>query len=408
MGVEFRWEEGEYRTPLVSPPPPRRWPRRLLLIVGCLLLLALAVAGVVLWNRAQAGLRAARSDLQAVVDAELAALQRGDQEVYLSLQDFNNRQWYRFQEIYLKGLQQAGEDEVSKQIGALRIVDLDLAGDSAWVEVEYELEGVPYRRVQFYRLTAGHWRRTAPDERYWGERREAETTHVRFIYRQREEEIIQSVREEAERFYQQACADFGLPVYGQQVTFEFQPVAKTSPALTSRGYFFVPSPLLLGVRADGQPDGELLAGLAHSIALHLAVEKSGFYVQQPGPGGNWVLLNGIVAREVEQRYSGAALPAQWQQWLQEAAAQNDLPPLSSLWPPYEFDSEREGGLAFAQAESAVAYAVERGGRTVLPALLDALGRKLPAEETFQAALDMSLADFEAGWREFVLNSYPTR
>ena len=405
MSVEFQWQEGEYRTPLVPPPErPRRRLRRVLLIVGSLLLVAVAVAGVILWNRAQVGLRAAQSDLQAVVDAEVTALQRGDEEVYLSLQDFNHRQWYRFQELYFSALQRAEEDEVGKQISELRIVDLDLDEDSAWVEVEYELEGVPYRRVQFYRLTAGHWRHTAPDVRYWGERKESETTHVRFIYRQREEEIVQSVRDEVERFYQQVADDFGLSTFGHHLTFEFQPVNEARPALYSQGYFLVPSPLLLGVRADGQPDGELLASLAHSVALYLAIEKSGLYVRQPGPGSNWVLLNGIVAWEVEQWQPGSALPAPWHEWLQETAAQDDLPPLSALWPPYQFQTDRDGGLAFAQAESAVAYAVERRGREVLPALLDALGRKLSPEETIEAALDMDVATFEVGWQEFLQQS----
>lgn len=127
MGVEFHWQAGEAQTSLVPPPqPPRRRLRRVLLSAAGLVVVLLIVGGAILWNRAEYGLRAAQADLQAVIDAEVGALDRGDEEVYLSLQDFNNRRWYRLQELFLSALLRADKDEVSKQTGERCIIDLDL------------------------------------------------------------------------------------------------------------------------------------------------------------------------------------------------------------------------------------------------------------------------------------------
>lgn len=224
---------------------------------------------------------------------------------------------------------------------------------------------------------------------------------MRFVYHEREEEIVHLVRDEIEALYQQILTDFRVSSPERRLTFEFQPVAEQQPASYSEARFVVPSPLLLGVRDDGQADEQLLASLAHSAALYLAIEKSGLYVRQPGPGSSWVMLNGVVAWEVEQWWPGNVLPARWHDWLHEAAVNDDLPPLTSLWPPHEFQTDRDGGLAFAQAEAIVAYAVSLGGLDTVPDLLDALGRKLSPEETIESVLGLDLATFEAGWQDQV-------
>jgi hypothetical protein len=405
MAVEFRWQEGERRAELVSPPPrKRRNLRRPLMIVATVLLLVLVAGGLILWNRARHGLRAAQADLQAVVDAEVTALQRGDEDVYLSMQDYRDRQWYRFQQLYFDALQRTGDSSAPEQLGGLQVVDLDLRDDLAWVEVEYSWREAMHRRVQFYRLTGGHWRRTSPDVRYWGGREESATQSVRYVYHEREEEIIASVSDQVEQLFQQAQRDFGLSPPVPQITFEFRPVAESMPALYSQGHFLVPSPLLLGVRADGAADADLLASLGRSVVLYLAMERSGLYVREAGPGSSWLMLNGVVAWELDEWRPGSALPASWYLWLQEAASSDSLPPVASLWPPLRLDTDRDGGIAYAQAKSVVAYAVELGGRGTLPVLLDALGSKMTAAETVQSALGIDLATLEVGWKRFVQQS----
>jgi len=91
VGADCRWQDGEEQSWLVQPPERRsRWLLRIVLPVVGLVAMALLIGGGILWNRAQRGLRSAQADLQAVVDAEVAAMQSGDEEVYLSLQDFND------------------------------------------------------------------------------------------------------------------------------------------------------------------------------------------------------------------------------------------------------------------------------------------------------------------------------
>jgi hypothetical protein len=402
MATRYHWQDGDADTDIVPlpPTPPRRRPRGAL-IVGAVAVAALAIAGAVVWQRAEHGQRAAQSDLQAVVDAEAAALQRGDEEVFLSLQDLSQRQWYRDQELYWDAVQRASEEEPRAEVGDLAITEVELRDDRAWVEVQYTLDGVPYRKAQFYRLLDGHWRHTAPDARFWGERREIDTPHLHFVTNEREEPIVRPVAEGLEMLFEQVRSDFVLQDMTRQVIFEFQPVAEAGPALYSEAHFVVPSPLLLGVRCDGHLDTDLLASLAQSVGLFLAIEKSGLYVREPGPGSSWAMLKGVVAWEIEQRLAQSVVPAEWTRWLQGAITRDTLAPLAGLWPPFEFHTERDSALAFVQAQSVVGYAVELRGMEVLPVLLEALGAKLSAEETIRAAVQMDLAAFEAAWRAHI-------
>jgi len=180
-----------------------------------------------------------------------------------------------------------------------------LREDHAWVEAEYDLDVVPYSRLQFYRLIRGTWRRTSPDLAYLGERMEKETPHLRFVYHGREESIVDLISEEMEQVTVRIVADFDVAEPDQRLTFDFPPSVEAQHALYSEAHFYVPSPSVLGVRADGKPDEELLENLAQSIALYLAVTKSARYQEgearsiwesEPAPypqgqsGGRWVML----------------------------------------------------------------------------------------------------------------------
>jgi len=424
MSVDFRWQDGEEQSWLVQ--PPERGSRQLRRIVPPILgavALVLLIGGGIVWNRARHGLRAAQADLQAVVDAEVAALQSGDEEIYLSLQDFNDQQWYRYQELLWDALEQAGSVEPGKQASLRRIVDLDLRENQAWVEVEYDLDGVPYRRMQFYRLISGTWRRTSPDLAYLGERMEKETPHLRFVYHEREESIVDLICQEMEQVSVRLLADFDLPDQDQRLTLEFRPSVEAQPAQFSEAHFFVPSPLLLGVRADGRPDEELMENLGQSIGLYLAVAKISLYQEgEPGSswdpetapypqvqsGGSWVMLRGIVAWAMDREMQRPALPQRWYDWLQEAVAAGQLLPLTALWPPHQFATDRDVGLAVAQAQVVSAYLVEQRGLDAVPSLLEALGRRLSAAETIEAAAGVDMDTFEAGWKEFMRQSIGLR
>ncbi|HUW10577.1 MAG TPA: hypothetical protein VM537_12670, partial [Anaerolineae bacterium] len=368
------------------------------------------------------GLRAAQADLQAVVNAEVVALQSGDEEVYLSLQDFNDRQWYRHQELLWDALEQAG-GETGKQTNPRRIVDLDLRESHAWVAVEYDLDGAPYRRWQFYRLISGTWRRTSPDLDFLGERMEKETRHLRFVYHGREADVIDLIGEEMQRATERLLAAFGLSEQDQLLTFEFLPSVEAQPASYSDAHFFVPSPLLLGVRADGRPDEELLENLTQSTGLYLALVKSTLYqegdagtnLESESPtlpagqsGSSWVMLRGIVAWAVDREMQRPALPQSWHDWLQEAVAADQLLPLTALWPPHSLATDRDVGLAIAQAQAVAAYVAELRGSDGVPSLLESLGRRLSAAETIEAAAGMDLDAFEADWKEFLRQSMELR
>jgi len=196
----------------------------------------------------------------------------------------------------------------------------------------------------------------------------------------------------------QMIVDFAVGGLDQPITFELQPVTEAGAAVYSEARILVPSPILLGVRADGTADEKLLSSLSQSIALLLAIERSGLYLREPGPGSSWVMMKGVVAWEVDDSLGSPALPEEWYRWLHDAHVRQELPLVSSLWPPYDLRTTRESGIAFAQAEKVVDYMVDLAGKAALPQLLDALGQKLSPSETISVVTGSTLDEFDRGLR----------
>jgi len=121
-----------------------------------------------------------------------------------------------------------------------------------------------------------------------------------------------------------------------------------------------------------------------------------------------VTLRGIVAWAMDREMQRPALLQRWYDWLQEAVAASQLLPLTALWPPHQFATDRDVGLAVAQAQVVSACLVEQRGLDAVPSLLEALGRRLSGAETIEAAAGVDMDTFEAGWRESMRQSIGLR
>lgn len=416
MGMEFRWHEDETDkkdrptgriTPVVPPlePPRRRWPRFVGLALLFLASIAIGVGGAV-WFLSRQGLSAARADLEAVLRTEAQALARGDQELYRSLQDAQSAQQLAefFERVQGDMLLRAADQMDAEQ--PLRITHLELLEDRAWVEVAFTREGVPYRRMQFYRLADGRWRRTLPDPRFWGEARNRKTNHFLFIYHEREEGIINALAPWAEEAYRRILSDFLAPAWNGTIIVEFRTEEASRSIDLVNFRFALPSPFLLGYRADGKPDSLLRSSLAYDLALVGTVNRTGLFSRQARLRNNWLMLNAVVQREVERLVPDGVTNAETRaEQLRQAVRDGEILPLRAFWPPFDLRSNRDFNLALAQAQSLLDYAEEQAGSGAVPALLSALGQQKPWDAAISYAFNMEADQFEAGWLAWLQARY---
>jgi hypothetical protein len=174
MSSDFEWRfgdelpEGQGQAERESAPSWQRW-------LPLLLMLLLVIGGAYAWWRdRQQNLDEAESQVLQVARLELRALDEGDSELYLSLQDPADRSWKKAQEAYIstRGLPLPLQDltsPITTVVESGRIV-----GDRAQVVVVHSAtlpsgeEGV-FRAVRFYRYTSdGRWLHTSVDPSHGG------------------------------------------------------------------------------------------------------------------------------------------------------------------------------------------------------------------------------------------------
>jgi hypothetical protein len=149
----------------------RAWRRWLPWLLALLVLVGGAYAW---WRDRQRTLTQAEAQVQQVARLELRALDEGDHDLYLSLQDPADRSWKEAQEAYLdtRGLPLPLQDlagPISTTVESARIV-----GERAEVVIVHRAtlpsdEEATFRAVRFYRYTSdGRWLHTRVDPNYGG------------------------------------------------------------------------------------------------------------------------------------------------------------------------------------------------------------------------------------------------
>ncbi len=138
-----------------------------------------------------------------VIDQEARALERGDPQVFMRLQDSADPQW-RTQQI--NSFKKWGEPPDYSDLYTI-VVSGTLGSDRMWVDISQARDGQFFRETRFYRLTNGQWVRTAPDHSLWGDERLLRTNHFDLIFHEGDNYQAQIMAQQLEKFYNRVCQD---------------------------------------------------------------------------------------------------------------------------------------------------------------------------------------------------------
>lgn len=397
MAVDFEWRSDQGQpghTPPVSDEPQRwNWRRWAFIVV---VLLVAAALGFFLWRRGR--LQTLAEFEQAVVEVaqlELRALADGDTELYMSLQDSADAEWYAGQQARA----QAGEPLPPPLPGLIASPPLTfehpiVIGDRARVEF-IRLAGrqpepaSPFRGVAFYRrLPDGHWVHTAPDADYggrvlvWTGPRNSLAGHI--VNTKLMEQLASELELRADLFCTLlTCAPdlrFSLSLTG---TLEN---VCTYPATV------LPAPHLVGAPDDDSAKilwAETLRGI-------MAEQMLARTVGEPSGG-----LVGAALRMKVSQYLDAAPTAVLPDpiALGEALSQGQLPSPAQLWATES--SEQADPLAAGEAMLLADFVEQHYGREGVAALLRATAEAASWDALLQTALGTDAASFEQQWLDYL-------
>jgi hypothetical protein len=309
MKVQFDWqagdEEGRWETIATTERHPAfRVPRR---VWRMLLLAAIVVAlGGTLGvrYRYQVALQRLTLDIQAVVDLETWALERGDRDLFLALQDEALPEWYWHQDIHflmyrapcassrpVSGpLTADGASAFRAEPGAApsmrqedcvagphpKVQRVQLRGDVAWVHV---VEGHHRMlRARFYQQTLGGWKHTAPRPEFWVDPVERRYGAVTVRAQPNDLAHVEPLVEHLSRVVDEVSATLDHRANQRlEVDFVCQDSPYRVPALKA-GRLILPSPWLTGIPVEGAWDPEYLDTLDYWAAYWVASR----YVQPTG------------------------------------------------------------------------------------------------------------------------------
>ena len=267
----------------------------------------------------------------------------------------------------------------------------------------------PYREERFYRRAGQRWLRTVPPADYWGEPRQLETAHLRFLFYARDAEAVQIAADQLEAAYRDLYQLLGVtnpPANATKLTVAISPQPVDRWAGASDVYELT-SPILARIPA-GQSDGDYLA----------------YEVM------NWFTYRAL--RDVTPSWSGRYL-YRWpiliwglRGWLRDDLLPNDSPwrmearqVLAEAAPDYlplgltnitelrgdARPSREEVIMRYLAAESLIAYIMETYGQDSLPPLLDAMVKSGDWEEMIPELYGITPQEFVADWNMHLLENY---
>jgi hypothetical protein len=366
------------------------------------LVLAAVVAFALLFKRATAPER----PLQALLDAEARALNRGDWEAFQALQDPQDPGFRRHQKTQFDSFvvaRRRGETWAMESQPSLYVVEVHRRDDGAWALVMEDPEGDPQTgpaRIEFFRREYGQWLHTGPDPDHWGPEEESRTEHVTWRYREADAGRVARLAATAEALIGTVCDDVGMALGAGALTID---VCYSLDC----GYVIYPLDDVLSLptpRLFGFDDDNLEYLLAHTVADYLIGRATELEEGVAGLRLATALLNGLKSWEVTQ-VVGPAPDGDALEVLRQAVVSDTLLSLSEMDDP-TLDSQQTN-LSYHEGYALVEFIVARYGRQVLPDLVRAAGRHVGVVGTLQEALgpNLDLAAFEADWLAFVQERY---
>lgn len=428
MGVDLDWEIedrdappdiNETTAPLEQATARRHW--RVLASMG-LVLAAMAVAGV--WLAQEQGQRRLENELRSVVTLEAQALARGDEEIFMSLQDPADSQWRQAQRTLLQD--RAGGEAASEQV---EILALGLEGKWAWAEVRAErpadnifnLGGpddkklVVSDQVQFYRRVGDTWKRAAPNLAflaYWGQAASVEAAHLQFNFYERDRPQVDAWLAALTPYVQEVCLDLGCPA-GLMLTVELSPTLTLAEAMTvldpESPTVALPSPHAIGVRQD-DPTGRggplMLLALSFSVKAVSRTAGGQAAFDRDVRAASALLARAALYREFDRAVMTLGTADFRQQW---AGFKNLLlaPLAKNEWVPLEdLASAPSWQLPEGQAWTLIEYVAQTYGRQYIGELLRTAQEHALMVDVLRLGLPVNdLGTFESGWRRFAAANY---
>jgi hypothetical protein len=432
-----------------------------------LLLVGLCSTALILWHKATAGVAQIEGELYEAVKLETWMDFKAGDISRSMLDDETPKKWQHIlqkEQLYLSSTLDERTTimvsdlifgkEFGKEIVAVQVVLNSVKG------------GTTYRQTRFYRSTNDGWLRTAPDITLWGPSRQLETEYFVIAFHQQDAQAVAALSTQVDNLYTTLRSNFGLPLAASEPKLRvevnvMQPPGTFLPMVTLADPFILPSPALY-LASDGMTDAELLM---QALALHL-IEYLSFQAQwrytiprewPPILGGLrlwqlWELELPLSAWQDEvvewvygdihvnaygepgtppEHYSDlCAAYALWMESPQriripiECEDRDGLQLGLTRWNPFMVSLHTLAwGLPAADADEmskvygkehpskAVAlatlfeYTVATYGREQLPALIAGFGTYEGWGTLLPAVLGVSAADFEAGWRSYLVQQY---
>jgi hypothetical protein len=361
------------------------------------------------------------SEIRRALHEEMRAWQDGDADLYQTLLDPNaeNPAW-RIEETNLflaaQGQIEARCGYIEQQLLAeiayeaeVWLLETDQQATRAMAIVFLDDPDSRYfdRSVaRFYRRTQQGWLRTSPLESFWGNLQRMDTPSLRWVYRERDAQMVESLALEVDRLYRQLHQDLNLP----------QPFHHPSPIFIN----LPDRPCIQGLIRDSSvlspdyfrqdyldPSNTLKLRLAQILVwkpVLLAVGSS-----PSSNGSNHGLLD-------EQSWHLVQGVTQW--WEMQWA---DIPRgLKYVRRMMLFEQNQAGLISLENAlsdrynpssqellpaETVAAYIEIRFGKQALIAVLEAISQRLPWDLAIQNSLEIDLETFEKGWNNFVMAAY---
>jgi hypothetical protein len=265
----------------------------------------------------------------------------------------------------------------------------------------------PYREERFYRRVDQRWLRTVPPAAHWGEARQLDTEHLRFLYYARDAEAVEYAAPKLEKAFVGMYHTLGVvvpPTDKQVISVVPHPIGRWSSTVPQ---LQVTSPILAQIPME-QSEGEYLAyeimGWFTYRAIRDAAPNSGVRYLYRWPILVWGLRGWLRDDLIEQ-------PSPWHAEAVEVLHKSapkflplslaDITDLRTNARP----TREEVILRYLSAESFMKFIVESYGREKLPPLLVALVRYSSWEDIIPPVYGVSVAEFEAAWNEHVIQEY---
>jgi hypothetical protein len=265
----------------------------------------------------------------------------------------------------------------------------------------------PYREERFYRRADQRWLRTVPPAEYWGEPRQLETEHLRFLYYARDAAAVAEAAPQLQSAYVEMYEVLGLvdaPTEKQVIEVVPRPVGRWSVASAA---LEVTSPLLARI-PESQSDGDYLAYEIMGWFTYRAVRDS-----TPNMAVRYLYRWPILVWGLRGWLREDLLPSP-SPWRAEAiellrSVQTDFLPLE-LSDITELRGDvrptrEQVILRYLAAESFIRFVVETRGRGHLPDLLAALVRYGSWEQIVPQLYGVSVAQFVDDWNQYVVDEY---